>query len=188
MSKHTQSILFFGIIFPGIVIGILFAGVFVGRSKLEVRKVAKEKVFKAYQEAASAKSEVEQALGTEGRLDQMAYFDEQISQEFIQALTKNLNEVTSNFNETQLLRTELSRPGGRSSFAGYTENQYSRFKLSFEGGFGPMQMTLAELEMRMPHLVLESLKMGPGSGNGSSLKFDATYVCWLEPDGSQRKK
>ncbi|MCP5550772.1 MAG: hypothetical protein H7A53_07780 [Akkermansiaceae bacterium] len=94
------------------------------------------------------------ALGTEGRLDQMAaYFDEQISQEFIQALTKTRSHRTSTRRSCsgKPLSTAAAVPFCRIHL------RTSILLQAFEGGaLGPMQMTLAELEMRMLHLVLRA--------------------------------
>ncbi len=181
MSKHTQPILLFGLILPGVVVLLLLGGVFAGRGKLLVKKETKEELFESFKEASEKLSTIEEELSIEGRRDQMEYWDAQLKKEFVQSLSQNLNEITEQFTEDQLIRTELSRPTSRSPLASSTENPHSRFKLSFEGGFGPMQSALAELEMRMPQLVLESLDIQPvvdSGGSRSKLRFDATYLAW----------
>lgn len=182
MSKHTQSILFFGLILPGIAVGILLVIAVAGRSSLFAKKEQKETLYKTFQESAQALAAIEKELSVEGRTEQMEYWETQLKKEFVQSLTQNLNEIASQFTEDQLIRTELSRPATRSSVAGKTSNPHSRFKLSFEGGFGPMQIALADLEMRMPQLVLEDLEVKPvrdTSGKGrDKLKFDITYLAW----------
>ena len=58
-------------------------------------------------------------------------------------------------------------------------------QLSFEGGFKPMQMLLAELEREMPNLMLESIsiKSEPSRAEVESgkLKFTVLYLCWEKP-------
>ena len=189
MSKHTQSILLFGLVLPGLVVGILLSIALVGRGKLVAQKELKEKEYEEFQTSAQQLSAIEEELSVEGRSDQMEYWEAELKKEFIQSLTQNLNEITSQFSEDQLIRTELSRPGTRSPIAGVTDNPHSRFKLSFEGGFGPMQIALAELEMRMPHLVLEGLDIQPvreNSGRSSRLHFDATYLAWHDISEQER--
>ena len=191
MTKHTQSILLFGLILPCGVLLLVLGGIVYGRGKLETADQVKNQEYDKFTQADAKVRLIESELSAEGRRDQMAYWEEQLGKDFIQSLTKNLNEITGNFDEDQLLRTELSRPTARSPIAGTTENEYSRFKLSFEGGFGPMQRTLAELEMRMPQLVLESLKVTPGRSNNlpggvPKLQFDAVYLCWQDNEMDSR--
>ncbi len=189
MTKHTQPILLFGLILPLVGMGILFGVAIAARGNLISKKELKEKAFESYQASAAALAEIEKELTVEGRSEQMEYWDAQLKKEFVQSLSQNLNEITSQFSEEQLIRTELSRPGSRSPIAARTDNPHSRFKLSFEGGFGPMQIALAELEMRMPHLVLEGLEIKPihdTGKKGSRLLFEATYLAWHDISNRQR--
>lgn len=192
MSKHTQSIFLFGLILPCGVLILVLGGIVYGRGKLQNTDQAKKQAYTEFTAADSKVRLIETELSEEGRRDQMAYWEEQLGKDFIQSLTQNLNEITGDFDENQLLRTELSRPSSRSPIASATENEYSRFKLSFEGGFGPMQRTLAELEMRMPQLVLESLEVLPGrdnvSGGVPKLQFDAVYLCWHDNAADEPRK
>lgn len=171
----------FGLILPGVAILILLGIAFSGRGKLVMKRETKEQLFASFKEAAESLSSIESELEIEGRQDQMEYWDAALNKEFVQSLSQNLNEITEQFSEDQLVRTELSRPTSRSPLASSTENPHSRFKLSFEGGFGPMQSALAELEMRMPQLVLENLSFEPmasSDGQRGKLAFDATYLAW----------
>lgn len=192
MSKYTQSILIFGLILPCGLLLLAVGGVVHARSKIQFADRVKSQKFSEYSEASSKLQLIESELSSEGRRDQMAYWEEQLGKDFIQSLTQNLNEITEEFDENQLVRTELSRPSSRSPIASTTENDYARFKLSFDGGFGPMQKTMAELEMRMPQLVLESLEVSTSSGNypGSTpkLKFDAVYLCWQDTDENSNRR
>jgi hypothetical protein len=186
MNRYRNAIVFFGGVLPFIAIAGLVVGLVMGRSKLAAKRDKKESLFESYQQAAGEVANVEEELKIEGRAEQMAYWDEQLKKEFVQSLTQNLNEIASQFNEDQLTRTEFSRPGTRSPLAGPTKNQYSRFKVTFEGGFGPMQTLLADLEVRMPQLVLENIEISPVVDSNpkakSRLKFDATYLAWHEPE------
>jgi len=182
MTKHTQSILLFGIILPAVGMGLVFGGLLKGRGKLLAKKEQKIQMYEGYKASAEELAAVESQLSVEGRMDQMEYWDSQLKKEFVQNLTQSINEITSQFSEDQLMRTELSRPSARSPLASSTDNPHSRFKLSFEGGFSPMQTALAELEMRMPQLVLESLEIKPYRDSGGTgrdrLRFDVTYLAW----------
>ena len=178
MSRYTQSIVVFGLIIPGILLGFLIGGVFFGRQKLSLLKAEKKGLFELFSESSSKAEIIEEKLTANQRRDQMSYWEEKLGKDFIQSLSQNLSEVLAPFSDKQLMRTELSRPSGRSSLAPAAEVEHSRLKLSFEGGFGPMQRALAELEIRMPQLVLERLDIVPLRNETRPLKFDVTYLCW----------
>lgn len=186
MKRYSRSIFLFAGVLPFVIMATIAVLLLTGRSNLHSKKQAKEQEFQTYKQAAGEVANVEEELAIEGRAEQMAYWDEQLKKEFIQNLTQNLNEIASEFTEDQLSRTEFSRPGTKSPVAGATENPHSRFKLSFEGGFGPMQTLLAELELRMPQLMLESIEITPatevGANAKSRLRFDASYTAWQDPE------
>lgn len=191
MNRYRNSIVFFGGVLPFIAIALVVVGLVMGRSKLASKRELKEGLFENYQKAAGEVANVEEELKIEGRAEQMAYWDEQLKKEFVQNLTQNLNEIASQFKEEQLSRTEFSRPGTLSALAGKTQNPHSRFKVTFEGGFGPMQTLLADLEVRMPQLVLENIEITPVIDSSpkakNRLKFDATYLAWHEPEEEKKK-
>ena len=184
MNRYRTSIVFFGGLLPFIGLAIVGGLLLYGRGKLHAKGEAKEALFSTYQESAGKAANVEEELAIEGRAEQMAYWDEQLQKEFVQSLTQNLNEITSQFSEEQLVRTEFSRPGAGSALASRTTNPHTRFNLSFEGGFGPMQTVLTELEVRMPQLVVEALQVkpvtDPGPKSKGRLRFDVTYLAWQD--------
>ena len=99
-----------------------------------------------------------------------------------QSLSENLESILDKYDSNVLKQTSLSQAQGAGSIATRTENPFSRIELSFEGGFKPMQVLLAELETEMPHLVLESIAIRPNlareEGETGSLTFNLIYMCW----------
>lgn len=190
MKRYGNSIVFFGGMLPLVAILVLGGLLLVGRSKLHAKREIKEREFEHYRQSAGEVASVEEELKIEGRAEQMAYWDEQLKKEFVQSLTQNLNEIASQFTEEQLSRTEFSRPGTRSPLGGATANPHSRFKLTFEGGFGPMQTLLADLELRMPQLALESIEIVPVQDSSpkakSRLRFDASYLAWHDVEEDKK--
>ncbi len=181
MSVHTKAIVLFGVAVPGILLLVLIVVTYSVLTNLQEQKEQKTVAYRSHEQTVAQINALEAQLS--GKRDLMAYWEENLNQEFIQSLTQNLSEIDERFSDKQLRQTALSRPGTRSPLAGYTENEYSRFRMSFIGGFGPMQEAFAELELRMPHLVLESMKMRTVNTTGDedpSLEFDVTYLCWQE--------
>ena len=115
----------------------------------------------------------------DGRRDKMSVWEEHLNGEVVQKITRELQEIMETYSELELTQTGLGRPASRSMLGGSTENHYSRFQTSFEGGYGPMQQVMAALETQMPHLVLEEFNIKP-SQNPGTLSFHATYLCWHE--------
>lgn len=183
MTRHTESIVFFGYVIPFVCAGILAGGIFYGRSQLQQTEARRLKVWEEYTTAAREADGIEQQIAAPGRRAMMAYWDECLDKEFVQTLTQNLNDIQRRFSEEQMLQTELGRPAGRSSFGANSENPYSRFKISFNGGLGPIQFALAELERRMPQIVLDDMRITPKTAQPDSpamLTVEATYLNWQD--------
>ena len=112
----------------------------------------------------------------------MEYWNSVFSEDTTQSFNVSLDKIMGRFDGNQLRLAAASRPSGRSAVGAETEAESSLFLLTFEGGFGPMQELLAELEARMPQLVLERLTITPGRHTGKgyqrSLKFEVTYMAW----------
>lgn len=183
MNRHTESVFFFGYVVPFLLAAALVGGVLYGRARLQKTEAKRDKAWEEYITTAREGDSIEAQLGTPGRRAMMKYWDECLSKEFVQNLTQNLNDIQRRFTEDQLEQTELGRPAGRSGLAGNSENPYTRFKISFNGGYGPVQFALAELERRMPQIVLDDIKITTKSKaqNGAAiLNIEATYVSWQD--------
>lgn len=185
-SKHRQAILIFGVALPFALVLGLIATTLYGRAKLNRAHTEKVANLESYQRATSQTNELEAMLSLDDRREKVAYWNSKLDQDFIQTLTQNLNTILAKYDESVLKQTEMSQvSGGAASIGGKTENPHSRIQLSFEGGFKPMQLLLAELETEMPQLILEDLaiRSTPAASEGSTgqLHFAVTYLCWEKP-------
>lgn len=179
MSTYLKAILIHGLVIPGLFIIISLSSGWYGLEKIKAKREVAQKRADELAETAVQIDAVKAKLN--GRTEQMAYWEERIEGEVIQKITKTLQTIMEGFSPAELRQTGLGRPTGRSAFAGNTENEYSRFQVSFEGGFEPMQQVLAELEARMPQMVLEELYVKPAI-NSEGLSFQVSYVCWTSPE------
>ena len=184
-THHTQAVGIFGVGLPFFLVIGLLVGTLYARGKVQSEFDRKVTTYETYQTAKLQSTELEAFLTKEQRRDEVSYWNEKLEQDFIQSLTENLEKILDNYDSNVLRQTELSQAQGSGSIAARTENPFSRIQLSFEGGFKPMQMLLAELEREMPHLFLESIIVRPNlakeEGETGSLSFSLVYMCWDKP-------
>ncbi|MDF1656774.1 MAG: GspMb/PilO family protein [Verrucomicrobiales bacterium] len=184
-THHTQAIGIFGVALPFLVVAILLGATLYGRGKVAVEFDRKTATFERYQEAKVQANELEAYMTKEQRREKVLYWNEKLEQDFIQSLTTNLEGILDKYDSNVLRQTELSQAQGAGAIASRTDNPHSRIQLSFEGGFKPMQMLLAELEREMPHLFLESIMIRPNLAKSEteagSLSFSLVYMCWEKP-------
>jgi len=175
---YKQAIIIFGIVVPG---GILLLALVIIWTMLENFETQRDSRIAAF-EMSKVSAVKEKAL--EGKLTsrrgRMAYWNDHLGRDVIQSFNENLEAALSRFDSNQLRMAAASRPTGEGGVGKEVGADASRFKLTFEGGYGPMQEMLAELELRMPQLLLEQMKISPGSGRGRerNLTFEVSYTAW----------
>lgn len=175
MSIYKKAIAIHGLFVLCIAVLFLIGGAWYGLHR--VRTVRRD-IQKTAEESRQLGVELEVARAKlQGRVENMQAWDKCLHGEVVQLVTKALQEVMEPYQENELKQIALGRPTNRSGLGGSTENSYSRFEVVFEGGFGPMQEVLAQLETRMPNLVLEELLIEP-SRNATVLSFRAIFTCW----------
>ncbi|MEX2579325.1 MAG: hypothetical protein WD342_09725 [Verrucomicrobiales bacterium] len=181
-TLHTKAIAIFGIALPSLVIAALLIATLVGRGKIATAHEEKVVALERYRTAKGHTDQLEATMATDNRREKIEYWNSKLDQDFIQSLTRNLDKILAKHDPSVLRQTEMGQATGGGSIAGSTENPHSRIQLSFEGGFKPMQLLLAELETEMPNLILENLEIssmpGGAAGENGKLKFGVVYLCW----------
>lgn len=185
VSPHRQAILIFGIVVPLFLIGVLSIATFVGHSKLTNSFDTKVAALERYQTSEAQVKELEAFMTMESRREKVTYWNSKLEADFVESLSKNLETILAKYDPEVLRQTEMGQASGAGDIGPKTKHPHARMQLSFEGGFKPMQMLLAELETEMPQLVLESLSVQPKPATSESekttLKFAVTYLCWEKP-------
>ncbi len=180
-SPHSQAILVFGVILPFAVLGAIGIGAFSGHSKIDKLHREKLSALERFETAQSQVSELEGFLTKDNRREKAVYWNSKMSQDVVESLTKNLDKILAKYDPEVLHQTEMGQATG-GGIGSRFKFPSSRMKLSFEGGFKPMQLLLAELETEMPNLVLEDLsiqtKPSTAEGKKGTLQFSVTYLCW----------
>lgn len=185
VTKHRQAILIFGVVLPTLFILGLAGGALKARTQINQDYHAKVTNLESHESARVQVIELDAYLSTQHRREEIEYWNSKLGQDFIQSLTENLNRILSKYEPDVLTQTAMGQASGASSFGTQVENPSSRIQLSFEGGFKPMQLLLAELESEMPHLVLESINIVPIAPKNETetgrLGFTVIYLCWDKP-------
>jgi len=184
-SPHRQAILVFGIVAPIFLLAIVSVATFVGHTRLQRSFQEKVTALQRYETARDQATELESFMTIESRREKAAYWNSKLEQDVVESLTKNLDKILAKYDAEVLRQTEMGQATGAGGIGPKTRHPHSRMQLSFEGGFKPMQLLLAELETEMPHLVLESLSINPkpavSEGEKSTLQFGVVYLCWEKP-------
>ena len=184
-SHHQQAIIVFGVVIPFVLILALIGGTLYGRGRLNESHAEKVANFERYKTARTQANGLEATMATGQKREEIAYWRSKFEQDFIQSITENLNNILEQYDDTVLRQTAMGQAPGAAAFGTASDNPHTRIQLSFEGGFKPMQMLMAELETEMPHLMLESLNISPmpahQEGANGKLNFQVIYLAWENP-------
>lgn len=185
LSPHRQAIVVFGIAAPAFLLIAVSVATFIGSSKLETSFETKVQTLERFRTAESQVKELEAFLTRENRREKTAYWTSKLEKDVVESLTENLDKILAKYDPEVLRQTEMGQATGASAIGAKSKHPHTRMQLSFEGGFKPMQLLLAELETEMPHLVLESVAITPrpavSESDKSSLQFRVVYLCWEKP-------
>jgi Sec-independent protein translocase protein TatA len=185
LSHHRQAIVVFGIVAPAFLLIAVSVATFIGSSKLSTSFETKVQTLDRFRTAETQVKDLEAFLTTENRREKTAYWTSKLEKDVVESLTENLDKILAKYDSEVLRQTEMGQASGASGLGAKSKHPHSRMQLSFEGGYKPMQLLLAELETEMPHLILESLAVTPrpavSESDKSTLQFRVVYLCWEKP-------
>lgn len=180
MSIYTRPILRYGLIMPAMFNCLLLGGVIAGASKLNTVRAEKEARYKeqTMRLALMKKLEAELAPKRKTFLDQKTLLKGDPGQLF----TRIMDSLLPKYKEIELERSGLVFPLDRGRLGRQVKTDMARVKSSFQGGLGPMQEALLQVESLMPQAVLEELKVTRKAdlllNQREFLVMEMTHTCW----------
>jgi hypothetical protein len=179
-SAYTKPILRFGLATPVLFNCVLVAVVFFCNSKLSQVRDQKEKRYKEQ----VARLAAIKALQAELAPKRKAFDDQKIllQSDPGQLFTRVLDTLLPKYQDFELERTGLVFPLDRGRIGRQLQIDAARVKSSFEGGFGPMQEALLQVESLMPQATVEEIKITRKAdallNKPDHLAFEVTHTCW----------
>lgn len=180
MSAYTKPILRFGLATPAVFNCLLLAAVLAGINHLQKIRTIKEARYKEQVARLEATKKVEAELAPQRK--SFEEFKHVLQSDPGQMFTKILDTILPKYKDIELQRTGLVFPLERGRIGRQVQADAARVKSSFEGGFGPMQEALMQVECLMPQAVLEELKITRKPdlllNKPEHLVFEMTHICW----------
>jgi hypothetical protein len=180
MSAYTRPILRYGLIMPTMFNCLLLGGVIAGVSKLGTVRAEKEERYIEYTQRLAAMKKLEADLAPKRKTfqDQKILLKGDPGQLF----TRILDTLLPKFTEIELERSGIVFPLDHGRFGSQIKTDVARVKSSFQGGLGPMQEALLQVESLMPQAVLEELKITRKTNQlldqREYLLMEITHTCW----------
>jgi hypothetical protein len=180
MSAYTKPILRFGLIIPAAFNCMLLAGVVAGVTKLSTLRAEREARYEEQTKRLIGMKALQAKLEPRRKP-----FEEQkkiLSSDPGQLMTRGLDISLPKYTDLELARTSLVFPQDRGRLGRQLECDISKVKSTFEGGIGPMQETLLQVESLIPQAFLEEMKITRKSDlllkRPDLLGIEVTHACW----------
>ena len=183
MSAYTSAILRYGVIAPIAVNSLLLGLAVFGNTRLTQTISRKEAAYREY------KAQEAEAERTDAALEpRRAPFEDQ--KKLLQldpaiVYPQVLDTQIPKYKPLEIERNSLLFPTERGPLNRTVATTAVRVRTTWEGGYGPMQELLLQLESVLPQTDLEDLKISRKSGllpgQPQRLAFELTHVCWSAP-------
>lgn len=187
MTAYTKPILRFGLITPLAFNLLLLAAVGFGYNKLSTMRAEKTARYDEQQLRLRTVNQLEAAIAPRRK-----QFEDQkllLKADQRQMFSRILDEVPKKYEVIELDRSSLVVPSDRGALGKQVKADLLRVQSSFQGGLGPMQETLLQVETLMPQAMMENMtitrKPDPLRKRFEHLVFDITHTCWKTEEGSR---
>jgi hypothetical protein len=184
MSFYTPAIIRFGIIAPLVLNGMLCGFVGFAIKRLERQIQSRKATYALYEQKQAAVKSLESEINPlrPTHKDHLAILRSDPARIFSQILDNTLPK----YRRIELERSSLVFLQDKGSIGRSVNSPCSRIKTTFEGGMGPMQEVLLQIESLMPQAILEEMKITRKENalleGGEHLAFDITHFCWKSED------
>jgi hypothetical protein len=180
MSFYTAAIVRYGIAAPLILNGMLCGFVGFAIKRLERQIDNRKAAYALYEQKQGALRKLESEVTPlrPDHQDHQAILRSDPARLFSQILDTSLPK----YRRIELERSSLVFLQDKGTIGRSLNSPCSRIKSTFEGGLGPMQEVLLQLESLMPQAILEEIKISRKENalieGGEHLTFDITHFCW----------
>jgi hypothetical protein len=184
MSPYLRPILRYGLVTPVLFQGVLLGVAAFGIVELQATRALKEESYQEEIQRRAAVNAIETKIAPKRKTfaDQKRILQSDASQIF----TRTLDSILPKFKTIELERIGMVFPLERGKINRTLLAEATRVKSGFEGGFGPMQEALLQVESLMPQTVLEELKITRKTDlvgeRRERLSFEVTHTCWKAGD------
>lgn len=177
MNPHyKEPVLVFGLIVPLVlVVVVLGLGVHF-RGKFESTYRSRKDHHASYKKVEAERSVLEKKIrAQEPHLNRWMSLFEGATGSDVKGFFSKFQESVSGQEFTQTAFRRTSASGG---IGGASAQPSIQIQLAFRGTYRALQNAFLELETRMPHLQLDSLKLTVSNQNSQVLNADLVYTAW----------
>lgn len=187
MTAYTKPILRFGLITPLIFNLLILAAVGFGYNKLSATRKVKMDRYDEHTLRLRTVGQLEAQLAP--RRPQFEDHKRLLKADQRQLFTQILDTMQKKYEVVELDRSNLVAPAGRGALGLVAKCDLLRLQSSFQGGVGPMQETLLQLESLMPQATVEEMTIvrrpDPLRNRFDHLVLDVTHTCWKAEEGTR---
>lgn len=176
MNYYRDSVIFFGLVIPAILVLAVVGAAWSLRSKMEGTIAEKISAFNGFNKTREETQKVESEVTRQ--LPNLQRWKASLGEETASAVRENLREIYSSLPSKEIQETAFDKPNGPGVFGTASAQKSSQVRIALRGTYRTLQRAFLELETRMPQLQLEELRIDPASNNASQVNFQVNYTAW----------
>jgi hypothetical protein len=173
---YRQSILFFGLIIPLLIAGMVVGGAFYARHNVAESFVAKEKQFKLSEQNKRSADALDKNLVT--KRDHVKRWKSLLAEETKSQVNNHIRKIQDSPLGKEFQQTSTESLNTQGGFASVSAQKSSQIRLGFRGTYRALQRAFLDLETRMPQLQMQEIKIDATSSQASMNNVDVTYTAW----------
>jgi hypothetical protein len=175
-SSYKKPVLAFGLVAPSLLMVVALGLGFHFRAQFEATYRARKSHYADYKRVEAQREVLERKIrAQEPHLNRwMALFQKATGSD----VKVFFSDFQKNYESQEFVQTAFRRTSASGGIGGASSQPSIQIQLSFRGTYRILENAFLELESRMPHLQLDSLKLSISNQNSKILTADLIYTAW----------
>jgi hypothetical protein len=173
---YRQSILFFGLLLPGILTALLIGGALYAHQTIGDKYNTKNTQYISYKKNEQNVAALEKELSS--KREHAVRWKSLFSEETKSQINNHIRNLQEALPSKEFQQTSTDSPITTAGFGSASAQRSAQIRLGFRGTYRALQRAFLELETRMPQLQMQELKIDTGNNQSNLNNAEVSYTAW----------
>ncbi|MGJ8676820.1 MAG: hypothetical protein ACSHX0_04840 [Akkermansiaceae bacterium] len=174
---YKKSILIFGMVIPVLILGLVVIIVMTKAKSINTTYLTKKAQYDQAQMTMQMTKQLKAKVDAER--SQLKSWEDLLARETRGTFIDHWKQAQNKFTEKELNKISHNWVNQSVGLGSNADQSASQVKMSFLGTFRAMQLSLLEVETKLPQLQLDSMQIKTMK-NSNLLSFDTTFTLWTQ--------
>lgn len=176
-SYYKDSIIFFGIVIPGLIALLLCGGAWYAKSTVGDSLLRKSQVLASQKQTQTEIAQLEKTIAPQREFAQS--WDNLVGIDLPTALNEELLDISQRIPAREFTLVSTNRVNSKTGLASVAKTNNTQAQFAFRGTYRGIQKGFLVLETRFPQLQVNDLKIDVNRQN-NNLNVQASYGAWTK--------